>query len=273
VFDGYEERRLWRAANGRTTRLDLAPLLGFQIRSRLGELWVATAFDAAPDDKTQWMLRTTDTTEVGPGFTAFVFASADEGATWNRIDSYSGAIVHAAWLGPNGELRWWLSDRSIRSITLDPHTGRALREATTLAEGEQGPNGDWAHWLAFPDERTGLAEAHFFFQGFSTSRSPDGGRTWSSTRSTEEFAPWTQGFTLGGGACVRIIRPFGAPASLELWRDGDFHELRRFETKVHDSRVDSVGGLLVRFDNAEVWRLSPDASEWTRLGRIAIPPR
>jgi len=52
-----------------------------------------------------------------------------------------------------------------------------------------------------------------------------------------------------------------------------FHELRRFERKVHDARVDAGGRLLVRLEDGTVGSLAADARTWSPLGTIPVPPR
>ena len=227
-------------------------------RARAGDLWIATAFEAAEDEKTQQMLVTSDTTLVGPALRALLFTSIDEGRSWKRIAEHEGAIVQATWLGDAGFFRMYLSDGTLRGGTVDARDG-------TLAGGElqlfssQAHGGDWGTWLLFPDADTGWMGGTPFKRGDARlARTSDGGRTWSAV----EPAPrsWIRAFRLGGGACVRVIDGYGEPNRLEQWREGEFRVSRRFGWKVREARVDAGGRLLLRLENGDVSSLAADGS-------------
>ena len=131
--------------------------------------------------------------------------------------------------------------------------------------------GDEGKWILFPDPATGWVGGQLFMRGASLARTTDGGRTWVELDSSAE--KWTEAFRLGGGACVKVAGLWHPESRVELWRDGEFHELRRFETPVHDARIDAGGCLLLRLTNDEVWSLAADGGAWSLLGTIPVPPR
>jgi len=241
------------------------------VRARLGDLWLATAFEAAEDQETQDMLHTSDTTLVGPGLRALLFASRDEGEHWQRIAEHPGAIVHALWYGDDGLVRMCFSDGTLHVGRIDAPDGTLVGELALLSPADHAYGGDWATWLAFPDAEHGWVGGNHFFHGASLARTSDGGRTW-----TELDAPpheWTEAFRLGSGLCVRVAGLRHPGSRVELGRAGEFRELRRFETPVHDARVDAGGSLLVRLTNDEVWSLAANGGAWARLGTLPVPPR
>src|SRR5439155_27017140 len=126
-------------------------------------------------------------------------------------------------------------------------------------------------WLAFPDAQTGWVGGKHFFRGNSLYRSCDGGRSWNSVEQDPDAH--IEAFRLGGGSLVRMLSNLDPNCRVERWRNGAFDEIGRFEFRLHDACVDASGCLLVRLENAEVWRLAADGSEWTKLGTIDFPPR
>lgn len=270
----HDEVRLWRGG----AELEPVPLSAKRLhrasilRARAGSLWIATAFEAAEDEETQRMLRSSDTTLAGPGFRALLFSSLDEGQQWQRIAEHSGAIVRAAWLGDDGWLRLCLSDGTIRGGTIDTREGTlAGGELALVSSADHHYGGQWGTWLAFPDVQTGWVGGSLFFEGGSLARTTDGGRTWQEREPESEA--WAQAFRLGSGACVRIVRSWSEDHRVELAGAGEFSEIRRFETEVHDARVDAEGRLLVRLKSGEVWSLAADGVAWLRLGTIPVPSR
>jgi len=273
VVLGADEILPWReGAPLEPVRLSEKRLYEISIRARLGNMWLATAFEAAEDKETQDMLNTSDTTFVGPGFRALLFASRDEGEHWQRIAEHRGAIVHALWYGDDGLVRVCLSDGTLRGGKIDARDGTLIGgELELLSSENHAYGGDWATWLAFPDAQTGWVGGNLFFEGGSLARTADGGRTW--TRIDSPPHEWTEVFRLGSGGCVKVAGLWDPESRVELWRAGEFQELRRFETPVHDARADAGGRLLVRLMNDEVWSLSADGGAWSLLGAIPVPPR
>lgn len=268
---GYTGFWIWRALDGelRPIRLAEVPLEEFVVAARRSDLWLATAFEAASDRQTQRLLNTTDVTRVGPGFRALVLASKDEGLSWETIDEYRGAIPHAAWFGDGGALHVYMSDGAILGGSVDG-TGKIVEGELEKLATLEGIGGQCGQWLAFPEPRLGWAGSHGYFGGARLDRSLDGGRTWSPVVPAPE--EYTEVYRLGGGGCARVLG-FLDLGRVELWRDGEFRELRRFDAAVDDAHVDAGGALLVRLESEEVWSLSADAQSWTRLGKIAIPAR
>lgn len=262
----------WREGQGLTPLPpETAPSLGFTVQARRARLWIATGFEAAKDEWTQTMLRSSDTVLVGPGFRALVLASVDEGSSWRRIDEYEGAIATAAWLGDDDILRLCMSDGTIHEGKIDAKDGAIAGSELALvpADGRRF-GGEWATWIVFPDTQNGWVGGNSFFRGASLLRTFDGGRSWSAEPATREV---TRAFRLGSGACVRVVGFWGSGSRVELWRAGEFAEIRRFEECVNDARVDAGGCLLVRMADGVVWSLAEDCRAWSRLGTIPVPPR
>ncbi len=75
------------------------------------------------------------------------------------------------------------------------------------------------------------------------------------------------------GACVRVRNGYASSTEIQVWRNGAFEAIRTFEHGESDARVDAQGCLLVRLEDSEVWCLSADASQWSRLANIECPAR
>jgi len=238
--------------------------------ARAGKLWLASALEDPEDEETRDLLYTRDAPMISPGLHTLVLASLDEGRSWREIAAHGGALVRAGELGADGVLRLCFSDGTLRGGGIDANDGELVDGALQLLSAPlQHLGSDEASWLLFPDARTGWVGGQRFFGGADVARTSDGGRTW-----TELDAPadeWIEAFRLGGGACVRVAGLWHPGARVELWRAGEFHELRRFEGEVHDARADAGGGLLVRSKDGEVWRLSADGGAWQRIGTIPVP--
>ena len=239
---------------------------------RKGGLWIATSFETERGSKGQMMMRTSDTVLVGPDFAALVYASADEGRSWKRIDRCEGAIVHALWPGSDDVLSLCMSNHALRVAELDAATGDPASDGFQgISRGGELLGGQWATWLAFPLPSEGWVGGSLYFGDPMLHRTQDGGRTWQAVEAAEDRV--IKAYRLGSGACVRVAGFWSEQGRAEVWRDGAFHELRRFDVEVHDARVDATGCLLVRLENADVHRLSADAREWTDVGRIEFPRR
>ena len=240
------------------------------VQARKGRLWIATSFETDGGPTANRMLRSSDTVLVGPHFTALVYASANEGRSWKRIDRCGGAIVHALWLGGDDVVSLCMSDNSIRAGKLDAVELPEPDGFRVLAAGGGGLGGHWASWIAFPEPKEGVAGGRIYFGGSVLYRSLDGGRTWTPGDAVEREV--VEAYRLGGGACVRVVGFWDENSRVEVWSEGAFHEMRRFEQGVHDARVGATGSLLVRLEDGEVWSLSSDAQAWARIGLIQLPP-
>ena len=249
-----------------------SPPLDASICARKGRLWIAEGFEATKDRETQRMLHSTDTVLVGPQFTATVFASADDGQTWQSIDRYVGGIVHASWLGDDGTLSLCMSDGSIRRGSIDPATGSVRGEGMQRVSADGVYLGNqYASWLIFPEANIGWVGGYRYFGGIDTHHSEDGGRTWEAAETVEDR--YIETFLLGGGGCVRMVGAYDQPCRIEIWRVGKFVTLCEPEYSPHDAFIDSTGALLVRLVNADVWSLDRDGKEWKKLGNIQFPER
>jgi len=238
--------------------------------ARKGQLWISKGFEAAKDKDTQRMLRSSDTVLVGPNFTATVFASVDDGRSWKSIDRYVGAIVHALWLGADNTLSLCMSDGAIRRGKLVPETG-ALAGGGMQRVSAEGAylGGQWASWIVFPEPEIGLVGGHHYFGGIDTDHSEDGGRTWQGADTVEDR--YIDTFLLGGGGCLRMVGAYGQPCRIEIWRGGKFEKVCSPEFGPHDAHIDSIGALLVRLVNGDVWCLDRDGRDWKKIARIEFP--
>ncbi|HEV8114240.1 MAG TPA: YCF48-related protein [Planctomycetota bacterium] len=239
--------------------------------ARKGRLWVATGFEAAKDPEVQRMLRTSDTVLVGPGFTATVFVSQDEGRHWKQVDRSTGAVVSAAWLGQDDVLRLCMSDHSIRCGSVAADAGGAASCGFQATTGTEPLGGQWATWLAFPEPKVGWVGGNYFFKGPVLHRTADGGNHWSIVEHAEDHV--TEAYRLGSGACIRIVGFWHPHTRVEMWRNGKFDLIREFDPGVHDARVDSGGRLLVRQQDGKVWSLDDNGIAWSEVGKIDVPPR
>jgi photosystem II stability/assembly factor-like uncharacterized protein len=274
VVGGPDGMMRWHAGSSRLEPIEIpgGDEVSPSIALRHGHLWISMTFDATDDEEVQRMLITSDTVLVGPGFTAFVFASADEGRTWRRVDRYKGAVVHALWLGADDILSVCMSDGSIRRGHLDPTNSDAWPPELEMFAGPGNyRGGEFACWIAFPGNDEGWLGSMNFFGGGVAQHSVDGGRTWAAFDPPSD--EMSEVFLLGGGACVRLTEGWDEPTRVEAWQAGAFNEIRTFPPRVHDAVVDSTGSLLVRLPDAEVWCLEADARTWVRVGSIPLPPR
>lgn len=265
------ELHLWREGEGLERVLPGGKTLHhFTVRAREGRLWLATVLDIAEDEETQELVHTRDLRQVGPGLRTLVFVSLDEGRTWERIAEHAGAIVQAAWFGPERVLRLSLSDGTIRGARVDERGAVERAELALLSPAGRELGGEVGSWIAFPDAATGWVGGHECLgRDAGLARTSDGGRTWTElTDAPEEVI---EAFCLGGGGCVRVAGLWHPGTRVELWHEGEFQELRRFETEVRQARTDAGGGLLLRLADGEVWRLSESGDAWQRIGNIPIP--
>ena len=134
------------------------------------------------------------------------------------------------------------------------------------------PMPEWGCWLELVGGTSGELGGNTFFHAPIIHHTTDGGKSWTvAPKQADGMHESLEYVRLGENRWLRLDMPYKRPAQIDVWESGAFQTFKHLEGPIHDAHIDAAGRLLLRLNSSEVWSLSANGSEWTRLADVFVP--